>query len=441
MGGPYSATRIVVRDPANGKIVASSPGEYSYPRALLVDDSTGRLYLVHRRNPPGVHMISSDWNTVEVLSPSTLRGQRRIQYADPSPNSGREYLSWSAAWLDAPRHRLIADFYGGTLGVLPLTGPVRATRVPVEGSLFSGYRLAGVLQRTGQPILLIDNAVRLLNARTLRAGAGISLGATIQDLFLDDKRHRLLAHVDRDVHEFLMLDNGVASRLFKSYMLPNTRLLAVDFDRERIYHVKSDGWGNAASLAVMNFRGEPTAEGYRAEGEFARLIVTDTAGRSFRLLYPAFPESVRALKRCSLDLMENGRETRSAPLPLSSAAEHPPQLLYAERANRAYVVSGQTLTVYAGSDLTSIGTVSLAALIEKGSRGLADSLAVDAEGKFAYYADPDHRQIVKLSLADGAVAGRRDLTFPPTLPLVDSPADRLYVADNDGGRVVAIRLF
>lgn len=441
MGGPYSATRVLVRDQA-GAIVARSPGEYAYPRALFVDDAGGRLYLAHRRLPCGVRIITSDSNALAVLSQSTLQRERTIQYADLDPNSGREVLPWADAWLDAPRHRVVADLYSGRLGVLPLTGPSKATRVPVEGSLFSEYRLAGVLKRTGQPILLIDNAVRLLNSRTLQAGAGITLGATIQDLFLDEKQHRLLAQVDRDIREFLMLENNVPRRLFKSYLIPETHLLAVDFDRQKIYCVRGDGWGSAASLTVMNFLGAPTAGGYRAEGEFAGLIVTDTPGRSFRLLYPTFPESVHALKRFSLDLLENGREIKSVALPQSTILQRPPQLLYAARADRVYVVAGHTMTIYAGSDLASLGTLSLTDLSVNRSQGeLAGSLAVDAEGSFAYYADPEQRQIAKLRLTDGSVVARRELTFAPTQPLVDTAADRLYVADNGGGRVVVIHLF
>lgn len=442
MDGPYSATRIFIRNPISGAIVARSTGEYSYPRALLIDDASGRLYLVHRKNPAGVNLISNDSNAIVPMAQSTLKADRRIQFADPDPNRSDNFLTWDHSWLDAPRHRLIVDFYSGTLGVLPLTGPAKAARVPVEGSLYSDYRLAGVLQRSGQAILLIDNAVRLLNSRSLQAGASITMGATTLDLFLDAKQHRLLAHVDRDIHEFLMLENGVPRRLFKSYVLPRTHLLAVDFDRETIYHVYNDGWGNSAALKTMNFKGQPVAGGYVAQGEFAGLILTDTPGRSFRLLYPANLESVNSIKRYSLDLLEQGREIKSVALPHSLTVLSAPQVLYAARTDRVYIVLGQSMMIYAGSDLAHLGTVSLDALPkDRFIGGLAGSMTIDAEGQFGYFADPAQRQIIKFSLADGGIVDRRELTFAPTLPLVDSASGRLYVANETGGRVVALRLF
>jgi hypothetical protein len=216
----------------------------------------------------------------------------------------------------------------------------------------------------------------------------------------------------------------------------------VDFEHERIYHAYNDGWGSASSLKSIDFNGQPKSGGYGAEGEYAGLIVTETPGRAFRLLYPAYPESVNAIKRFSLDLLEQRRETKSVELPHSLSVQSAPQLLYAAQAARVYVAFGKSMTVYAGSDLASLGTVSLHELPGNPSTGvLAGSLAVDTEGQFAYFADPAQRQIVKLSLSDGTVVESRALTFAPTLPLVDSASGRLYVADNTGGRVVALRLF
>jgi hypothetical protein len=189
----------------------------------------------------------------------------------------------------------------------------------------------------------------------------------------------------------------------------------------------------------MNFRGERAGGGYAAEGEFSAVVLTGTPGRSFRLLFPAFPESTRALPRYSVDLLTNGRQTASVALKWNYLP--PSQLLYAEQANRVYLVNGQVLSIYSGADLAAINTISLAALSEPGSKtGPPGMFAVDPAGEFAYYADPVHNQIVKLNLSDGSIVSRRDLTFSPTLPIIDSTADRLYLADNDGGRVVAIRL-
>jgi hypothetical protein len=447
MGGPYSSTQVFVRDTASGAIIAQSPGDYSYPRALFVEDTSHQLYLVHRSDR--LHMISDELTTVTVLSQSTLKQERTIHYAQPDANNNEEFLSWTTTWLDAPRHRLVVDRYDGSLATLQLAGPPKATEVPVEGSKYSGYRLAGVLQSTGEPLLLIDNEVRLLNPRTLQSGESITLGANIQGLFLDEKRHKLIAYVDRGVHEFLMLENNLSRGLFKSHFLPNSYLLTVDFNHEAIYSVHADGWGSDASLEVMNFRGEHAAGGYEAEGEFSGLIITDTPGRSFRLLFPAFPENTHALPRCSLDLLIGGREAGSVKLPW--AYQPPSQLLYAARADRVYLLYGQKLTIYAGSDLAASGTISLAALTEDRSKntGPPGMLAVDPTGEFAYYADPVHNQVLKLRLADGGVGfgadirivARRELTFSPTLPLIDSTANRLYLADNNGGRIVAIRLF
>jgi len=438
MGGPYSSARVFVRNPASGAIVSQSPGDYAYPQALLVDDARHRLYLVHRSNEPNV--ISIESTTVTVFSQSTLRRERTIHYTDPNPY-GRHFLFWTNSYLDAPRRRLVVDLFHGALGILNLHGPPKHFRVPVEGSMYSDYRLAGVIQDTGQPLLLMDNAVHVLNSATLKSGSSITLGATIQDLFLDDKRNRLLAHVDRDIHEFLMLENSLPRRLFKSYLLPRTHLLTVDFNREAIYSVYGDSWGNAASLGIMNFRGERAKGSYRAEGEFSALISTDTPGQSIRLLAPG-SESQFALRRCTLDLLDQGHEVKSVPLPQLSAMIRPLQLLYAAQIHRVYVVFRQKMTVYAGSDLAEINTVSLAALSkDQPYSGLPGLLAVEPAGEYAYYADPIHNQITKLRLADGSIVASRQLTFAPTSPLVDADANRLYMADNNGGRVVAIRLF
>lgn len=438
MGGPFSSTWVIVRNPASGATVSQCPGDYAYPQALFVDDASHRLYLVHRSYEPNV--ISIESTTVTVFSQSTLRRERTIHYADPNPY-GRHFLFWSKSYLDAPRHRLVVDLDLGALGILNLLGPPKQIRIPVEGSLYSDYRLVGVVKDTGQPLVLMDNAVHLLNAATLKSGSSITLGATIQDLFLDGKRNRLLAHVDRGIHEFLMLENSLPRRLFKSYLLPQTHLLNVDFDREAIYSVYADSWGNAASLGVMNFRGERAKGGYRAEGEFSALISTDTPGRSIRLLAPG-SESQFALRRCTLDLLDQGHEVKSVALPQLSAIIRPLQLLYAAQIHRVYVVFRQTMTVYAGSDLAEINTVSLAALSkDQPYRALPGMLAVEPAGAYAYYADPIHNQITKMRLADGSIVTSRQLTFAPTSPLVDAAADRLYLADNNGGRVVAIRLF
>jgi len=105
-------------------------------------------------------------------------------------------------------------------------------------------------------------------------------------------------------------------------------------------------------------------------------------------------------------------------------------------------VLGQSMMIYAGSDLAHLGTVSLDALPkDRFIGGLAGSMTIDAEGQFGYFADPAQRQIIKFSLADGGIVDRRELTFAPTLPLVDSASGRLYLANETGGRVVALRLF
>ncbi len=440
MGGPYSSTRVFVRNPVSGAVLSKSPGDYAYPRFLFVDDTTHRLYLVHRSDQ--LHMISSELTTVTVLSQSTLKRQRTLHFKDPDPNSGRDHASWYHTCIDLPRHRLLVDFLNGALGILNLQHPEKPIRVPVEGSMDSDYRLAGVITDSGQPLLLMDNAVNLLNASTLKIGPGITLGASIQDLFLDVKRHRLLAYVDRSTHEFLMLDNMLPRRLFRSYLLPRTRLLAVDFDREAIYSVYADGWGSAASLGAIDFHGERAAGGYLAEGEISALILTESPGRSFRLLFPAYPESTRALPRHSLDLLKDGREIRSVALPQLSPAKPPSQLLYAPQSDRLYIVFGNTMAVYDGSDLAAMGEVSLAALSpDRPYLGIPGLLAVAPSGEFAYYADPINRQVVKLRLSDGRVAARRQLTFAAASPLVDDRANRLYLTDTNGGRVLAIRLF
>jgi DNA-binding beta-propeller fold protein YncE len=440
MGGPYSSTRVFVRNPVSGAIVAQSPGDYAYPGALFVDDESNRLYLVHRNTD--LHSIGSELNTVTVISESTLNRERTIHYADQSPN-GRPLVGWVTTYFDAPRHRLVVDLFGGTLAILQLTGPAKATELPVEGGKNSDYRLAGVLQRQGQSILLIDNAVRLLNPLTLQSSASIRLGATIQDLFLDIKRQRLLAYADSGMNEFLMLENNLFNvrLLFNSSLQPNTQLLAVDFDRESIFSVYSGGRGTGASLDVVEFHGEKTASDSEAEGELSGLILTNTPGRSIRLLAPR-SESVFALPRCSLDLLTEGREVKSVALPQLSSTNRPSQLLYAAQADRVYVVYGQTMAVYSCSDLTALGTISLSALpYDRMRSGLQGSLAVDSAGEFAYFADMAHNQIAKLRLSDGSIVARRDLGFAPALPLVDSSAERLYLADNIDGRVVAIRLF
>ncbi len=437
-GGPYSATRVFQRDAATGKILAQSSDDCAYPRLLLPDDRRNLLYLVYRSTQP--HLISSEVNTVAVFKQDDLKCLRTIHYPDSNPYAPQGLVTWNHAVLDEVGNRLIVDMNSGNLAVLPLSGPARATRFQLEDSLYSRYHLAGVLQHTGQPVILMDNAVRLLNSTTLKLSASILLGATIQDLFLEEKRHRLLAQLDRNVHEFVMLEGGSERRLFKSNRASLLRLLAVDFNRELIYEDKSDGWGNAANLVTIDFKGRGRGIGSVAEGEYAALIPADSTERTYRLLFPAYPESVNAKQHRSIDLVIKGRVVFTTPVLQDPSMMPPSQLLRSN--DYLYLVNGLNMSVYSASDIMPVRTLSLSWLLaDRKAQRLSGALTVDAAGEFAYYADPIRRRIVMLSLADGDYITAKYMTFAPTLPRMDTILHRLYLADNEGGRVVAIALF
>ena len=437
-GGPYSATRVYIRDCVTGKILSKSSDDCAYPRFLLADDRRNLLYLVYRSTQP--RMISSAVNTVAVLKQGDLKRVRTIHYPDSDPYAPEGLVTWNHAVLDERGDRLVVDRDSGNLATLPITGPARATRYQLDGSLYSRYHLALVLPHTGEPVVLMDNSVRLLNSRTLRSEDPIPLGATVHDLFLDTKNHRLLAQVDRKVHEFLMLEGASERRLFKSYQAARMRLLAVDFDRELIYQVKNDGWGNAANLQTMDFSGKGARGGYSAVGEFSGLILTNGEDRSYRLLFPSFPESTNALPHRSIDVVVKGGVVYSTPVPQDSSLMPPSQLLNSNQS--LYIVNCLNMTIYAASNLRAIRTLSLSWLsTDTKAQRLPGMFAVDAAGEFAYYADPVGRRIVKFSLTEGAFVDARQLSFPPEMPIMDDSTQRIYLVDNDGGRVVAIALF
>jgi hypothetical protein len=411
--------RIVAWSPRSGAVLSRSRESYSRNTGfgLFINDQG--------HGPVVVHASDDGAPKVDQLS-STLRRRSTTDIAELS------FPVW-----DSRRMRVVGEGEHSDLIVESLGGRPGITR-----HAFPQYRndeesrLESIDPSTGDLFLTSANALYRIDVLTGKSRWRLSLGASINAIFVDHRSHRLVVSYETDTNCLAWVDRGTVRPFFKKIdagdIFPyGSYLMDVDFDHEWLY--QEDGPGRSKYIYRISFDGRQKTDWPGISEPVHNITIGKRPEQTYRLIFP-IDTDVEA-PEAYVGVYDGPREVRRIPI-----GKMPQVMLYSPSADRLYFADQGWLQPL-GSKRVPLPDRAVTWWDAVTSHYYNQAICIDEAGLNVYYFSPSQMRLYKLRLADGKIVGVRQMPFAPSHIAIDNGRGTIYLVDWPHGQIVSARLF